>query len=55
MERFSIGTIIYLIVGLVVASSNGYLGSLSTIPHILSGLLAIALWPLVLLGVGFHL
>ncbi len=55
MGKFSIGTIIYLIVGLVVASSQGYLGSLSTIPNILSALLAIVLWPLALLGVGFHL
>ena len=55
MGRFSLGTIIYLIVGLVVASSQGYLGSLGTIPNILSALLAIVLWPLALLGVGFHL
>lgn len=55
MERFSIGTIVYLVIGLVVASSQGYLGSLNTVPHILSALLAITLWPLVLLGVGFHL
>ncbi|MEO8863113.1 MAG: hypothetical protein ABI354_02210 [Candidatus Saccharimonadales bacterium] len=55
MRRFSLGTIIYLIIGLVVASNRGYLGGLSTFPHILSALLAIVLWPLALLGIGFHL
>lgn len=55
MNGISISGLIYLIIGLVVASNRGYLGDLSTIAHILSALLAIMLWPLLLLGVNLHL
>ncbi len=55
MNGISISGLIYFIIGLVVASNRGYLGDLSTIAHILSALLAIVLWPLLLLGVNLHL
>jgi hypothetical protein len=42
--------IAYLVIGLLVASQNGYLAHLSTIGRILSAVLAVALWPLVLFG-----
>lgn len=55
MGRNSIGSIIYIIVGVVIASNRGYLGSLGSIPDVLSAILAVVLWPLVLLGVNLHL
>lgn len=54
MER-SIVSIVYIIVGVVVASNNGYLASLASLPGVLSAVLAVVLWPLVLLGVNLHL
>lgn len=55
MERVSIGGVIYLIIGALVANSHGYLVDLSTIGQLLSALLAILLWPLLFLGVNLHL
>lgn len=40
----------YVLVGLVVASNRGYLAGLDSLANILNALLAIALWPLLLLG-----
>ncbi|HET6924713.1 MAG TPA: hypothetical protein VFH39_02705 [Candidatus Saccharimonadales bacterium] len=56
MERrgISIGTVIYLIIGLIVAANQGYLGQLTTVSGILSAILAILLWPLLLFGVNLH-
>jgi hypothetical protein len=42
----------YLLIGLVVALTNGY--AIHTIGQLLSFLLAMFLWPLVLLGVNLH-
>lgn len=52
MERFSIGGVIYIIIGVLVAMNQGYLTSLGTISQIVSALLAILLWPLALLGIN---
>ena len=43
--------IVYLVIGVLVASQHGYLTSLSTIGRIVSAVLAILLWPLVLIGI----
>jgi uncharacterized membrane protein YhdT len=43
--------IVYLLIGLLVAYQHGYLAGLTTIGRIFSALLAVVLWPLVLLGV----
>jgi hypothetical protein len=42
---------VYLVVGLLVAAQHGYLGSLTTVSKVISAVLAVVLWPLVLLGV----
>lgn len=47
--------IIYLAVGLVVASNNNYLGNLNDLSAVISALLAVLLWPLVLLGIDLHI
>ncbi len=41
---------VYLVIGVLVAASNDYLDRLGTIRAVISALLAIVLWPLVLLG-----
>lgn len=46
--------VIYLIIGLVIAYTHGYLAGLTTIGNLFSALLAILGWPLVLLGVNLH-
>ena len=55
MGRFSVGGVIYIIVGIIVASNQGYLASLGSISTILSALLAVLLWPLLLVGINLHL
>ncbi len=46
--------VVWVLVGLVVAAQRGYL-TVSLMRAILSALLAIFLWPLVLLGVDLRL
>jgi hypothetical protein len=46
---------IYLIVGIVVASNKHYLGNIDNLREIVSALLAIVLWPLLLVGVNLHI
>jgi hypothetical protein len=43
--------LVYLLIGLLVASQHSYLSNLNTAGRILSAVLAVLLWPLVLLGV----
>lgn len=47
-------SIVYLVAGVFVANSQGYLANLTTLPHILSAVLAVVLWPLIILGVNLH-
>ncbi len=49
----SLGTLLWLIIGVVVALSNGY--PITNVSSLLSFLLAMFLWPLVLLGVDLHI
>jgi len=44
--------IVYLVIGIVVAAQRQDLTSLSTLGRIATAVLAILLWPLVLLGVN---
>jgi hypothetical protein len=53
-RRFSLLGLIYLLVGLYVAFAYDYLDA-RVIKLILSALLAILLWPLVLLGVNLRI
>ena len=47
--------IAYLVVGLIVAANDNYLRELESVRQVVSALLAIVLWPLVLLGVDLHI
>ncbi len=53
--RSGLGTIIWLVVGGVIASSHHYLAHFSTIKAIGSVILAVALWPLLLIGINLHI
>ena len=49
----SLGGLLYIIIGVVVALSNGY--GITDFSSLISFLLAMFLWPLVLLGINLHL
>jgi hypothetical protein len=51
----SLSTVVYLIIGAIVATQHHFFANLGTIKLILSALLSLVLWPLVLLGVNLHL
>ena len=46
---------LYVLIGLVVASDHHYLSHLGTLKGVLEAILAVVLWPLVLLGVSMHI
>ncbi len=52
--RLGIGSIVYLIVGVVLAASHHYFAHASALKPIISAVLAIILWPLLLFGVNLH-
>jgi hypothetical protein len=51
----SLAGVIYLVIGVVVASTHHYLGHLHSLRSIASAVLAVVLWPIVLLGANLHL
>jgi len=53
--RSSFLGLIYLVVGVAVAASHHYFKHLDTIRLILSAILAVVLWPLILLGIDLHI
>jgi hypothetical protein len=51
----SLWTIIYIVIGIVVASTHGYLAGLGNPTNLIKAILAVILWPLVaLLGIDIH-
>ena len=51
----SVITIVYVVIGVAVAAARGYLGDVGSIGDIVNLLLAVLLWPLLLLGVEFNI
>jgi hypothetical protein len=47
--------VVYVVVGLIVASSHHYFAHLDGVKPVASAVLAVLLWPLVLFGVNFHI
>jgi hypothetical protein len=47
--------LIYVAIGIFVAATKDYFENLDTVKRVLSALLAILLWPLLLLGVDLHI
>jgi hypothetical protein len=53
--RFGLIPLIYLIVGAFVASSHHYFQHVDTLRTVGSAILAVLLWPLLLLGINLHI
>jgi hypothetical protein len=51
----SILSIVYFVIGAVVASSHHYFAHLVSLGPIASAVLAVVLWPLLLFGVSLHI
>ena len=47
--------VVYLIAGAIIASTHHYYANLNTVKAIGSAVLAILLWPLLLLGINLHI
>lgn len=50
-RQVSLGFVIWLVVGLIVAANNGFFSNLDSLSGVLSAVLAVLAWPLVLLDV----
>ena len=55
MFRPSFIGLVYIVVGVAVAAQKHYFKDLDTIRLIASAILAIVLWPLLLLGIDLHI
>jgi len=55
MRRPSFFGLVYLIVGVAVAASYDYFERLDNLRRALSAVLAVLLWPLLLLGIDLHI
>jgi hypothetical protein len=53
--RSGIVSLVYVVVGVVVASSHHYFTHATTLKPLLSALLAVVLWPLLLVGINLHI
>ena len=49
-----IGGAIYMVIGVLVALAQNYFDHLSTLGNLLSAILAVVLWPLLLLGIDIR-
>lgn len=54
MRRGLIIPLIYVVVGVVVASAHHYFAHAAALKPIVSAVLAVLLWPLLLLGISLH-
>jgi hypothetical protein len=52
--RPSLLTMIYVLVGVVVAATHDYFQNVDTIKEVVSAILAVVLWPLIFLGINLH-
>jgi len=55
MFRSSFLGLVWIVVGVVVAANEHYFKKLDTIRLVLSAILAVVLWPLLLLGIDLHI
>lgn len=52
-RQVSLGVVVWIVAGLVVAGRDGFLDDLGSLSAVLSAVLAVVVWPLVLLDVHF--
>ena len=50
----SLLTMLYLLVGVIVAATHSYFQNVDTIKEVVSAILAVVLWPLIFLGISLH-
>ena len=48
-------SLVYLVVGVLVAASHHYFAHANPLKPLLSAVLAVALWPLLLVGISLHI
>ena len=53
--RIGVLPLIYLVIGVVVANSHHYFEHVDTVRTVGSAILAVLLWPLLLLGIDLHI
>ena len=53
--RIGLLGVIYLVVGVIVAESHHYFENIHGLKGVVSAVLAIVLWPLILLGINLHI
>ena len=54
LRRSPILSLIYIVIGVFVASDHHYLEHLDNLDRIVSAVIAIALWPVLLFGANLH-
>jgi predicted transporter len=55
MFRPSFLGLVYLVIGVAIAATHEYFERLNNLRRVISALLAVILWPLVLLGIDLHI
>lgn len=55
MESGGLLTIAYVVIGAFVAAANDYYDQLGSIERIASAIIAILLWPLILIGIDIRI
>jgi ABC-type anion transport system duplicated permease subunit len=52
-RQVSLAGVVWIVVGMIVAANHNFLDHLNSLSRVLSAVLAVAVWPLVLLNVHF--
>jgi ABC-type anion transport system duplicated permease subunit len=52
-RQISLGFVVWIVVGMIVAADHNFLRRLDSLSRVLSAILAVAVWPLVVLKVHF--
>jgi hypothetical protein len=47
--------LVYVGVGIAIAATHHYFRNVNTVREVISAVLAIALWPLILVGINLHI
>ena len=56
MRRLSpVVAVVYVIIGLVIANNHNYFTHIRALKPFASAVLAVLLWPLILLGISLHI
>ena len=51
----SVVSVVYVVIGLLVANSHKYFVHLASLRVVVSAVLAVLLWPLLLVGISLHI